>query len=57
MACLRACEINDGSCSKAANDLKFKVLSRNKPKTVTFHVESIGTQQGSVRRVPKISLP
>ena len=57
MISLQACKISDGSYNKAANDLKFKVLSRNKPKNMAVHVENIGPQQDSVRRVLKIILP
>ena len=54
---LQACKINDGSYNKAANDLKFKVLSRNKPKNIAVHVETIGLQQDSFRRLLRIMLP
>ena len=40
---------------KAANDLKFKVISRNKPKNMAVHVETISLQHDSVRRALKIT--
>ena len=36
---LQSCKINDGSCNRAENDLKFKTLSRNIPKNMEIHVE------------------
>ena len=54
---LQACKINDSSYIKSANDLKFKVLSRNKPKTMVVHVETVSPQQDLLRRAPKIMLP
>ena len=56
MLSLQACKINNGSYNKATNDLKFKVLSRKKPKNMTVHVETISPRQDSVRRVLKIIL-
>ena len=57
MISLHSCKINDGSYNKSLNDLKFKTISRNKPKNMAIHVEIIGSQQVAVRRGLKIILP
>ena len=57
MISLHDCKINDSSYNKSLNDLKFKTLSRNKPKNMAIHVETIGSQQVAVRRALKSILP
>ena len=56
MISLQVWKINDGSYNKAANDFKFKVISRNKPKNMAVHVETIGPQQDSSRRALNVML-
>ena len=48
---LQVAKINDGSYDKANRGSGFKVMTRNKQKNMIVHVETIGLQKHSARRV------
>ena len=54
---LQSNKVNDGSCNKTNNNIGFSIMTKNKPKNMGIHIETVGAQKNEVKSALKEILP